>query len=184
VAHTQQGNNNTYCQDNELTWFNWDLSPDRQALLKFARRVIATYMEQPVFHRRRFFHGKSLHGGHKVPDITWLAPDGKEMSDEAWDAPFVRCLGVFLYGGSVDVDERGEQIKGDSLLLLFNADHGNPIPFELPDPPGDCEPWELLFDTMQADPPELNEVGPQYELGPCSVAAFRAPRKVDEETLI
>jgi isoamylase len=184
VAHTQGGNNNTYCQDNELTWFNWQLTPERQALLKFARRVIATYVEQPVFHRRRFFHGKSLHGGQKVPDITWLTPDGKQMSDEAWNTPHVRCLGVFLYGGRVDVDERGEQIKGDSVLILFNADHGNTIPFQLPKPPEECLPWELVFDTMHAELPDESPQMAPFRLGPCSLAMFRAPRKVDEESLI
>jgi isoamylase len=137
-----------------------------------------------VFHRRRFFHGKSLHGGQKVPEITWLAPDGKEMSEEAWNVGYVRCLGVFLYGGSVDVDERGEQIKGDSVLLLFNADHANTIPFKLPPPPEEYESWELVIDTMQADPPEEAPLENPFELGPCSVAMFRSRRKITEEELI
>jgi glycogen operon protein len=184
VAHTQQGNNNAYCQDNELTWFNWELTPDRQGLLRFVRRVIGIYNEQPVFHRRRFFHGKSLHGGAKVPELTWLDPTGKEMPDEAWNAPFMRCLGVFLYGGSVDVDERGEQIKGDSVLILFNADHGNTIPFQLPNPPDDGEAWELVFDTMHTEFPEPAPAPSKYELGPCSLALFCSQRKHADDELI
>lgn len=184
VAHTQNGNNNTYCQDNELTWFNWELHADQQSLLKFTRRLIGVYAENPVFHRRRFFHGKSLHGGQKVPEITWLAPDGHEMPEDAWNVGYVRCLGVFLYGGSIDVDDRGEQIKGDSILVLFNADHGNAIPFQLPAPPEDYGAWELVIDTMQADPPDESPPANPFELGPCSLALFRARRKATEEKLI
>jgi glycogen operon protein len=106
------------------------------------------------------------------------------MSDEAWNAPFVRCLGVFLYGGRVDVDERGEQIKGDSIVILFNADHGNKIPFQLPAAPDDCRAWELVFDTMQAEIAEPAKATASYELGPCSLALFRAKRKVADEELI
>ena len=83
---------------------------------------IKVFHEQPVFHRRRFFHGRALNGVD-AREIAWLDPSGKEMSDEAWHAPFVRCLGVQLFGQSIDVDAHGETIRGDTMLLLFNADH-------------------------------------------------------------
>ena len=92
IGHTQHGNNNAYCQDNELTWLNWELAADQKELLNFVHRVIKVCHEQPVFHRRRFFHGRALKGA-EAREIAWLDPNGKEMSDEAWNAPFVRCLG-------------------------------------------------------------------------------------------
>ncbi len=160
-------------------------TPDRQALLRVRPprdRHVST--SSPSSIAAGSFTARALHGGEKVPEITWLTPDGKEMSDEAWNAPYVRCLGVLLYGGKIDVDEHGEQINGDSLLILFNADHGNTIPFQLPNPPDDCEPWELVFDTMHAEVPESVTATPKYELGPCSLVLFRAKRKDADSALI
>ena len=95
IGHTQRGNNNAYCQDNEISWLEWNLNPQQQSLLEFVRRITTIYHEQPVFHRRRFFHGKAIQGAG-APDIAWLDPSGKEMSEEAWKESFVRCLGVLL----------------------------------------------------------------------------------------
>jgi glycogen operon protein len=145
ISHTQQGNNNAYCQDNEISWLDWNLDPKRNLLLEFVRRVTAIFHEQPVFHRRRFFHGKAIQGA-EAPDIAWLEPTGKEMSDQAWNESSVRCLGVLLYGKNIDIDQHGEQIDGDTMLLLFNADHLKAITFTLP-PPENDSPWELLVDT-------------------------------------
>jgi glycogen operon protein len=178
-GHTQNGNNNAYCQDNELTWMHWDLSPQQEALLKFVRRVICVFHEQPVCRRRRFFHGKSIQGD-QAPEIAWLDPSGKEMSDQAWKEGFVRCLGVQLFGGRIDVDSHGDPIIGDSVLLLFNADHSNKIPFKLPKMENR---WELLFDSACPDKvteerlkvDEKTFAEEQYELEPCSVVAFRSP---------
>jgi glycogen operon protein len=181
IGHTQRGNNNTYCQDNELTWLNWKLD-DRQAkLLEFVRRLIAIYHDEPNLHRRRFFHGKSLHG-QESQEIVWLEPGGKEMSAEAWNAPHVRCVGVHLHGGPIDVDEYGTPIIGAHLLLLFNADHAQEIAFALPELPDDAE-WNRLFDTSleQTDVADVAEEGTAisptgaYKMAPCSMAVFRAP---------
>ncbi|HVU85697.1 MAG TPA: glycogen debranching protein GlgX [Pirellulales bacterium] len=180
IGHSQQGNNNTYCQDNELTWLNWELTPDRQTLLDFTRRVIKLFHEQPVFHRRRFFHGRALKGA-EAREIAWLDPSGKEMSDEAWNAPFVRCLGVQLFGQSIDVDTHGETIRGDTLLLLFNADHTHTIPFTLP-PSGSSAPWELVFDTARVDAKSNLGLLTQYELDTCSVAVFRSSNEPADRT--
>ena len=177
IGHTQRGNNNAYCKDNEITWLGWDLTPEQRALLKSVRQMIGICREQPVFHRRRFFHGKAIQGA-EAPEIDWLEPSGKEMSAEAWNAAFVRCLGVTLSGGSIDVDEHGETIRGDSILMLFNADHANKIPFTLPQPK-ESGPWELLLDTARTNSDAPPDIGATYELEPVSVAMFCS--KVPEE---
>ncbi len=178
-GQTQNGNNNAYCQDNEISWLNWELVPRQGALLKFARKVIALFHAEPVFHRRRFFHGKAIHG-ESAREIAWLAPNGKEMSADAWNAPFVRCLGVQLFGENIDVDERGAIIQGSTMLILFNGDHGEAIPFTLP-PSREESPWELLFDTAdeELDCPAPAEA--TYKLQPCSMAVFRARHVRDED---
>ena len=121
--------------------------------MKFVRRVVRVFHEQPVFHRRRFFHGKAIQGA-EAPEISWLDPSGQEMNEQAWRDSFVRCLGVQLFGGEIDVDEHGEPIVGDTMLLMFNADHANTIPFTFPKPENG-DPWELVFDTAR---PEFREL--------------------------
>ena len=177
MGHTQHGNNNAYCQDNEISWLNWELTPDRESLLKFVRRVVALFHEQPVFHRRRFFHGKPIQGSD-TPDIVWLEPSGVPMGNDAWNASEVRCLGVELFGGNIDVDEHGETIRGDTLLLLFNADHGHAIPFVLPKPDG--EPWVLEFDTAKDGEEGTLADAKQYVLEPCSMVVLRSQKIVAE----
>jgi isoamylase len=144
IGRTQGGNNNAYCQDNPISWVDWTLDPARERLLEFARRMIALRREHPVFRRRHFFQGRSLHGvGEK--DISWLNPDGGEMSVEEWNNRYARCLGVFLGGESLhEVDERGRRVMDDSFLLLFNAHH-DPVPFTLPD--YGASGWLALVDT-------------------------------------
>jgi glycogen operon protein len=148
LSHTQKGTNNAYCQDNEISWLDWDLDDRRKGFLEFVRKAARTWRTQPVFQRRRFFKGRPIRG-EKIKDISWLAPDGKEMSDEAWDSGFVRCLGMRLAGDHIsEVDERGEPIVGETLLILMNG-HVEAIPFTLP-PHLSGQHWECLFDT--ADP--------------------------------
>ena len=172
MGRTQQGNNNAYCQDNEISWVHWDLSDRQKDLLAFCRRVLEIYHDQPVFHRRRFFHGMAIEG-EQAPDIAWLIPDGHEMDNDAWNKGFVRCLGVQLFGENIDVDERGEQISGDTLLLLFNADHGLTIPFTLPELDAE-HVWELLLDSADVKAIRQRlEPGQQYQLQPCSLAVLR-----------
>ncbi len=177
VGHTQNGNNNAYCQDNELTWLEWELEPWQQKLLAFVRKLIALYHKQPTFHRRRFFHGKSLHGTQQA-EIAWLEPSGREMSQESWNAPHVRCLGVQLAGGKIDVDEYGDPIIGDPILILFNADHAVEIPFTMP-MVETGEPWKRVFDTALEDDADGEDgtpiEGSVYRLAPCSMAVFFSP---------
>jgi glycogen operon protein len=183
IGHTQNGNNNVYCQDNETAWLNWDLKPDQESLLKFTRKVIAFFHEQPVFHRRRFFHGQAIQGA-EAPEIAWLDPNGSEMPSDAWNTGFVRCLGVLLYGGKIDVDDHGEWIRGDNILMLFNADHANTIPFVLPPPDEQGEPWELIFDTAQQDLDGEVSLGESYPLQPCSVVVLRSHQQNGEESIL
>ncbi len=183
IGHSQNGNNNVYCQDNELAWLDWDLRPEQESLLKFTRRVIAFFHEQPVFHRRRFFHGQAIQGA-EAPEVAWLDPTGVEMSNDSWTKGFVRCLGVQLYGGRIDVDDRGEWIRGDNILLLFNADHANTIPFVLPKPEEKSEPWELILDTAQEDIDGEVSLVESYPLQPCSVVVLRSRVVNDEETIL
>jgi isoamylase len=144
MGHSQNGNNNAYCQDNETTWLNWELDDENRELLQFAREVSKFYHSQPVFQRRRFFHGTALRGDQSQ-EIIWLDPSGNEMSEQNWQTPYTRSLGVKLSGGPIDVDEYGEPIVGDHVLMLFNADSVNDITFTLPN--SMVEPWRLVVDT-------------------------------------
>jgi isoamylase len=147
IGRTQQGNNNTYCQDNELSWLDWDLDETKKQLLAFTRLVIRLFHEQPVLRRRKFFQGRKIRGS-EVADLTWYRTDG-EMNDEDWNDPLRACLGLRLAGDAIDeVDRRGNPIKGDTLLLLLNAHH-EPHDFLLPAHREGVE-WELLLDTCNA----------------------------------
>jgi isoamylase len=169
LGHTQNGNNNGYCQDNELTWLNWELNEEQQALLEFVRRVTRIWREQPVFQRRKFFLGRRIRGSD-IKDISWFEPSGQEMSDESWNAGFVRCLGVRLAGDEIgDHDERGEPIVGDTLLLLLNAHHED-IPFALPEIKAEHH-WEILLDT--ADVPTTAKHNGQNGSSPSTPAIIR-----------
>jgi len=179
VGHSQQGNNNTYCQDNELTWLNWDFDEKAQELLAFVQKLISIRHEQPVFQRRRFFHGKAIHGQENA-EIVWLEPSGREMSSDAWDDPHVRCLGVHFCGGTIDVDEYGEPIIADHILMLFNADHAIEIPFTLPAVTSG-HPWQLLVDTASDTEPEDEPLDESlYRLQPCSLVVMRSPVDADD----
>ncbi len=171
IGHTQQGNNNAYCQDNELTWLNWGLTPDQRDWLDFVRRVIRLRREQPVLHRAKFFQGRSLRGSD-IKDLTWFDPSGQEMTDEAWDTGFVKCLGVRLAGDVInEVDSRGQPITGDTLLIVLNAHH-EPIPFTLPEV--SQGQWELVLDTAAPAGEDRFLTGQQpFTLPDRSLAVFR-----------
>jgi glycogen operon protein len=146
-ARTQRGNNNAYCQDNELSWVDWTPEATRDQLFEFASRLIELRRRHPVFRRRDFFQGRSLRGSGEK-DIAWLKPDGTEMSADEWDNDFARCLGVFLGGEALqEVDGRGRRVTDESFLLLFNAHHDR-IAFTLPRL--DAGGWLALIDTAFA----------------------------------
>ncbi|WP_395140509.1 glycogen debranching protein GlgX [Schlegelella aquatica] len=178
IGRTQRGNNNAYCQDNEISWLDWTMTPEREQLLGFVRRLIALRRAHPTFRRRDFFAGRPLVGGH-LKDILWLKPDGHEMSTEEWEHEHARCLGMYLSGAGLDdVDARGVPLEDDDFLLLFNAD-ANEIPFTIPTIPGG--PWFALLDTAeptgQAQPRRL-QPGETYPLQGRSLVLLRRPMAV------
>ena len=145
LGRTQQGNNNAYCQDNELSWVNWELSAEDRQFLAFVRRAIALRKAHPVFRRRSFFQGRSIRGTG-VKDLFWITPEGTEMTDEEWTQHFARCLGVLLSGQEINErGPRGEIIRDDNCLLLINAHHES-IPFRLPEAPAGML-WHTELDT-------------------------------------
>jgi glycogen operon protein len=145
LGRTQQGNNNVYAQDNELSWIDWERARDFDVLTDFTSRLAALREEHPVFRRRRFFKGRPVKGT-AIDDIGWFTPDGEWMSDEDWDSGFARSLSVFLNGQGIrEPDTRGERVTDDSFFLLFNG-HYEPMPFTLPDI-GAGERWDVAIDT-------------------------------------
>jgi isoamylase len=171
LSHTQQGNNNTYCQDNELSWLNWELDEEKKKFFEFVRRATQIWREQPVLKRRKFFSGRSIRG-EGIKDVTWFSPSGKDMSDADWSG-FVRCLGMRLAGDLIgETDERGDPIVGDTLLALMNAHH-EPIPFTLPST-NEGHRWERLYDTGDdALDHAAFDGGAVYQLKDRSVVLFR-----------
>ena len=147
LGRTQLGNNNGYCQDNELTWVHWDLNRDDRSLLEFTRRAVQMRKDHAVLRRRRFFRGAPSHGGESsLGDIAWLNPAGEHMSDEDWTHYFARSVMVFLNGDKIlEPGERGERIIDDSLLVLLNADAA-PLAFTLPSRDYGTS-WRVVLDT-------------------------------------
>ncbi|MEV4888448.1 glycogen debranching protein GlgX [Nonomuraea sp. NPDC055795] len=142
LGRTQQGNNNGYCQDNELTWVDWSDVRENWLLLEFTQRLAALRRRHPVFRRRRFFYGRPVRG---LADIAWLTPAGEEMTNGDWEAGFAKSLAVFLNGEAItEPDRRGRTIRDDSFLLLFNAHHET-IRFTVPKDYGDM--WQTEIDT-------------------------------------
>jgi glycogen operon protein len=147
-GRTQNGNNNAYCQDNEISWLNWERDEKQNQLLEFTRKLIQLRRDHPVFRRPKFFQGRRIRGS-EIRDVMWFNPGGSEMSEEEWASPFVRCLGMLLSGDTMDVlNFEGEPIRDDTFLLLINA-HYEPIPFVLPGQ--EHIEWQLILDTMEAD---------------------------------
>jgi glycogen operon protein len=144
-ARTQQGNNNAYCQDNPLTWFDWNLTTEQKELLEFTRFLIHFRRNSPVLKRRKFFQGRRIRGS-EIKDISWFTPVGREMTDEEWNFDFVRCLGMRLSGDAItERDKRGRSVTGETLLILLNADHQT-LEFILPAHRRGAH-WSMVVDT-------------------------------------
>ncbi len=145
-ARTQRGNNNAYCQDNEISWFSWERTPEQEQQVEFVARLTRLRHEHPIFRRPKFFQGRKLRGSD-VKDILWLNPGGTEMTDEEWGTHFVKTLGVMLNGDSIDVrDWHGKPVRDHTFLLLFNASHEQ-IDFVLPGEPD--KEWLLIINTAE-----------------------------------
>ena len=170
LGHTQQGNNNTYCQDNELAWLNWELDEEQQAFLDFVKQVTCLWREQPVLQRRTFFQGRSIRGDG-VKDVTWFNSTGEDMTDEDWQG-CVRSVGLRLAGDLIDeVDSHGETIVGDTLLMLMNSHH-EPVPFVLPSV-NEGHRWEVLLDTDDENTEDIYSAHDVYPLKPRSMVVLR-----------
>jgi len=177
MGRTQKGNNNAYCQDNEVSWVDWSLRAANAGLIEFVRRLTGLRRTHTVLRRRSFFQGRSIIGPG-IKDIVWLNPDGREMSDAEWDQAFVRCLGMCLPGRALEEkDERGRPLVDDDLLVLINAHHEE-IPFSLPSLDG-APGWEAVVDTHYDSgiaPEARHAPGTLYPLQGRSVALLAQPR--------
>ncbi|MBZ0159335.1 glycogen debranching protein GlgX [Candidatus Methylomirabilis sp.] len=178
IGRTQHGNNNAYCQDNELSWFDWTLDQRARDLLSFSRYTIELLQNHPVLRRRRFFLGRRIRGS-EVKDLSWFRSDGKEMSDEDWKDSPLKPFGLRLAGDAIDeVDSQGERIVDDTLLILLNA-HKDVIPFILPAHRTGVR-WELILDTQQPNgcrKHRLLKGGEAFDLEGRSLALLRLKRK-------
>ena len=177
MARTQHGNNNAYCQDNEISWLHWPPPEAGRRLLEFTRRLIRLKHANPVFHRRTFFQGRRIQGS-AVKDLAWFRPDGQEMTDEEWSNSHSRCVGLRLSGDAIEeVDDMGEPIVGDTFLLLLNAHH-EPLGFTLPAHEGPAR-WAPVLDTRdwggETGRPSL-ATGECYDLAGRSLAVLRLAR--------
>ncbi|MBF8170882.1 MULTISPECIES: glycogen debranching protein GlgX [Streptomyces] len=150
LGRTQRGNNNAYCQDNDISWIDWRLDDEQRSLLDFVRRLIALRADHPVLRRRRYFRGDTAtHADQPLPDLVWLLPDAREMTDDDWRRSDAHAVGVFLNGDAIaEPDPCGRPVVDDSFLLLLNS-HWEPTDFRLPGA-GYGERWTALIDT--ADP--------------------------------
>ena len=170
----QNGNNNAYCQDNEVGWLSWERTGEQEQLLEYTRRLIRLRTEHPVFRRPKFFQGRRIRGS-EIKDVMWFNPGGNEMSEEEWTSPFVRCLGMLLSGDTVDVlSFEGEPVRDETFLLLLNAHH-EPIVFVLPGL--EKLEWELLLDTAEEEgflkKTKVFASGDDFELGDRSTCLLR-----------
>ncbi|AFY87037.1 glycogen debranching protein GlgX [Chroococcidiopsis thermalis] len=147
MGRTQHGNNNGYCQDSEISWFNWDLVQGNTDLLDFTRELIYFRRQHPVFRRRKWFQGQAIHGSG-VSDIMWFNPDGSEMDQEQWEIGYAKSMGVFLNGNMIpSPGKQGQRISDDSFLIFLNA-HYETLEFNLPQGMQDNQ-WVLVIDTKE-----------------------------------
>jgi isoamylase len=152
LGRTQRGNNNAYCQDNELSWYSWTITETDRDFLLFVRYLIRLRKRYPVLRRRRFFQGRPIRG-QGIKDLAWYSPNGKEMDEKAWNAHFVRCLGFYLVGAELEnTEEFGEdrdQLEIESLFVMLNAHH-DALRFVMPKH-AEGKLWERILDTAESD---------------------------------
>ncbi len=180
LSHTQHGNNNTYCQDNDLTWLNWEPSGTRTAFLDFVKKLTRLWREQPVLRRRTFFQNRPIHG-EGVSDVAWFTPVGREITNGDWTSP-THTLAVRLAGDLIrETNEYGEPIIGDTLFVAFNSS-SDAIPFTLPQ----THPqhvWEVLLDTADDDRRrELFDGECQCRVISRSVVVFRTRPRIERDS--
>ena len=169
VARTQQGNNNAYCQDNAISWTNWDLDEDQKDLLEFVSKLIHLRLEHPVLHRRRFFSGREQGtDSTTIPQVEWMDHTGSIMDMDDWSNTHAFTVMIYLNGSDIpETDWYGNQMVDNDFILIFNA-HYEPIMFTLPDEQYGKK-WRLIVDTHNPKGPELN-----YEAGFAITAQSRS----------
>jgi 4-alpha-glucanotransferase len=179
MGRTQGGNNNAYCQDNEISWIDWKMDDRRRRLIDFTRRLIELRRRHPVLQRRRFFVGDHVWDSQSK-DLTWLRPDGSEMNQRDWRKPWLAALAFMLGGDAIPmVDDRGQRQVGDGLLVLMNPHH-KAIRFKLPSgqgqgPDDTSLEWLLELDTADEQQSHDTPCSGTYELAARSMAVFRQP---------
>jgi isoamylase len=179
LSHSQQGNNNAYCQDNELSWLDWNLDDRRHAFLDFACRAVRLREENPALRRRRFLHGESV-PGTDLKNITWFTPDGEEMEGRDWDGAGTHCLGVRLVFDGAAESGTDREVAQNTVMLLFNSG-ATAAPFRLPRLAPE-ERWRLLLDTHEEQPPKrLFRGGFRYDLRDRTAAVLRRTHVGEEE---
>jgi isoamylase len=180
LGRTQSGNNNAYCQDNPVSWVDWNLDESRRDLLDFARRVFAIRAANPVLRRRSFFSGKPL-SDHGTKDVSWLKPDGTELEAADWGDSERRVLGMLAVGEAHDeVDERGRPIQGDSLLLLINAGDRS-CQFQLPKLPKPGT-WEQTLSTARGGGGRLRQETPNVAAHSMILLTYRSLPSEDDSS--
>ncbi len=178
IGRTQNGNNNTYCQDNEISWMNWELTDSQFDLLEFTRHLISFRKEHPVFRRRRFLSGVSTRGGReKLGEVEWLRPDATQMQDSDWSVGYARSLMVYLNGSAIaEPDTRGAEIYDDDVLITFNGD-AEPLSFTIPSG-AYGEHWNNVFNTAaRIDPDETYLPGQTFQVEGRSMRVFICQRE-------
>ncbi len=178
LSRTQRGNNNGYCQDNEITWVDWALSDDERRLLEFTQHLVALRRNHPVFRRRRFFAGQADHGGESsIWEIGWFQPNGDHMDDDAWANGLARSVMVFLNGSAIpEPGERGQKIVDDNFLVIFNAS-SDELDFVLPDASYGTQ-WLPEVDTAaELVEPTEHKPGELITVHSRSVVVLRCPRE-------
>nr|AGI19289.1 GlgX2 [Cyanobacterium sp. CLg1] len=157
IGRTQKGNNNAFCQDNEISWVDWSLEHKNAELLKFVRDLIDLRHQHPVFRRRKWFQGQDIHGSG-VSDIGWFNPDGFVTAETQWNLGFAKAIALFLNGQEIPLkDQQGQRVVDNSFLLFFNA-HYEAIEFVIPESLGKQD-WIMVIDTTQS---RLLESGKRY----------------------
>ena len=179
-ARTQKGNNNAYCQDNEISWFDWNPAEWQKTLREFTARLIGERRRHPVFRRPKYFQGRRIAAG--VKDIMWFSTNGTEMTQEEWNSGVLRCLGMMLSGDTMDIrDAEGRPVRDDTFLMLFNAHH-EPVKFELAGAEG--VDWEVFLDTRYEtglpEAPIRLTSGDERELMERSMAILRLAKGTQE----
>jgi isoamylase len=176
-GRTQGGNNNAYCQDGPVSWYDWDWSDEQRALFEFCKRLLRLRRAHPALHRTNFFQGRNIRGSALL-DIRWLRPDGETMSESDWNDPITRSFGMFLAGRGIDdVNEEGIPIIDDDLLILVNASHVD-LEFRIPELGEISEAWQVALDTSDDEAEESRLPGEQTRLVARSMKFFRAPSRV------